>query len=337
MKQWAEQMWESGQQEWGKLQTWTQDVMGASLPAMEEAFEWGRQQRDRYEQYVVPQMQSLFSEAELYASKGEEERQRAAAIQDTKSAFEAEREAQERKLKGYGVDPTELRYAALDQQAGIAEAAMSAFNANQAGERTKQIGRNLRTEAIAAGQGIAGQGMQSTGQGAQIGGASLGTATGATVGGSQVARGALPYMAGAGQGNITAAGIIDQSYGRDLDYTAAYNAANQQDFDQMMGVGKSIGSLPWGGTKTAEGGPIAAPGGPTDDRGAISISDGEYVVPADVVRKLGTNHFDKLIEKETGRPPPSQKQAIPINPNASPPQAMGMAPRVTASRAGVLR
>jgi formylmethanofuran dehydrogenase subunit C len=93
----------------------------------------------------------------------------------------------------------------------------------------------------------------------------------------------------------------------------------------MMAVGQSAGQM---AAMVADGGPVLAPGGPTDDAGAVAISDGEYVIPADVVRKLGTNHFDKLIEKETGRPPPSTKQAIPIptdieQPAQAMPQQMG--------------
>jgi len=305
---WAKSMWETGQQEWGKLQQWGSQVMGSAMPAMEDMFGWAAEQKDFYDQKVVPAMESMFSDAALYSSKGEEQRQRAAAVQDVKSATQAQREAQERKLESYGVDASDLRYAALDKQAGVAEAAMSALAANQAGERTKQIGRDLTARAVGVGQNIAGQAMQATAMGANVGGAALNAATGATVGGAQVAQGAIPYLQGAYQGYDLGAGIVDTAYGRDLQRTEINNAAGQQNFNNMMAVGQSAGQL----AAVADGGPVMAPGGPTDDAGAVAISDGEYVIPADVVRKLGTNHFDKMIEKETGRPPPSSKQAIPI-------------------------
>lgn len=330
---WAEEMWATGKQEWGKLQDWSQSVMGASLPAMEESFQWARDQRDRYEQYVVPQMQSLFSEAELYASKGEEDRQRGAAIQDVKSASEATRAAHERKLKGYGIDPSDLRHQSLDAQAGVAEAAMSAFAANQAGERTKQVGRDLRNQAINVGSTFLNDASAANAMGANVGTGALGTASNAAVSGSQASQGAMPYMGGAMSGVDLGAGIVDTSYGRQLDKNAADNAAAAQNFDEAVAIGKGVGHL----AAVAEGGAIAGPGGPTDDAGAVAISDGEYVIPADVVRKMGTNHFDKMIEKETGRAPPGTKQAIPLDPNDGalrPPAAgtpMGMA------HAGVLR
>lgn len=329
-QEWAKEMWDTGQQEWGKLQDWSQQYMGKAMPAMEESFEWAKQQRERFDEYVQPQMQSLFNEAEKYASKGEEDRQRASAVQDVKSASEAQREAQLRKLEGYGIDPSETRYQALDKQAGVAEAAMSALAANQAGERTKQIGRDLRGEAINVGQNYLTDANQNTQIAGNLGQGALGAASGATATGANV-QNASQGMWGMAQNQMgDAAGIVDTAYGRELDYAADKRAASAQDFNQAMAVGQMGGQMAMGGV--AEGGAINAPGGPTDDAGAVAISDGEYVVPADVVRKLGTNHFDKLIEKETGRAPPAQKQAIPLDPD------LGLArPPMDRSRAGVLQ
>lgn len=323
MKDWAQQMWTSGQEEWNQIRDWSQQYMGYALPAMEEQFSWAREMQDRFDTYVMPQMQSLFTEAEVYASKAEEQRQRAQAIQDTKSAMEAQRQSQLRQLESYGIDPSDLRYAALDKQAGLGEAAASALAANQAGERTKQIGRDLRSEAINTAGLFLGERGQGYAGGTQTGATGLGTSTQAIDAGARMPTYALPYMTGAQTGTESAAGIVDTSYGRQLNFTDATNKAKQQDFNNYMALGESIASIPMGGFgmggklptsghALAEGGPVSAPGGPTDDAGAMAISDGEYVIPADVVRKLGTNHFDKMIEKETGRPPPTPKQAVPI-------------------------
>lgn len=47
----------------------------------------------------------------------------------------------------------------------------------------------------------------------------------------------------------------------------------------------------------ANGGEVEGPGGPTDDMVPIDASDGEYVIPADVVRFLGTGFFDRLVQQ----------------------------------------
>lgn len=334
MRNWAQSMWDSGQQEMQNINEFAQGFMSMSLEASEEMFGWARESRDFFNSDVMPQIQSLFTEAETYASKGEEDRQRGAAIQDVKSATEAQRESQLRKLEGYGVDPSMTRYQSMDKQAGTAEAALSALAANQAGERTKQIGRDLRTQAIDVGTGFRNDAQASAVNAANVGatGANVGNAAAQT--GIALQQGALPYMQSAGTNTNTAAGVVDTSYGRELEY-----AQDQRDAEGGMGgIGAlagfgldmwvpGLGTAVTGGTGGAEGGVVAvlptrtgyadggevqAPGGPTDDAGAIRISDGEYIIPADVVMKVGSNHFDKLIEKETGRPPPSMKMALPV-------------------------
>lgn len=299
-----------------------EQYVGMAMPAAAEQFDWARNMRDKYETQVAPAIDSLFSEAELYASKGEEDRQRGMAIQDVKSATEAQRESQLRKLESFGVDPSETRYQSLDKQAGVAEAAMSALAANQAGERTKQIGRDLRADAINVGTGFLTDAQNSYTSGANIGTSGINAGTATTQAGVMAGQGALPAYQGASAAGATGAGIVDTAYGRDLDYAEDQRAseADLTGIGNLVGMASSfipgIGGIVKPAAKAisgaAEGGPVNAPGGPADDLGAITISNGEYIIPADVVMKLGTNHFDKMIEKETGRPPPGAKQAIPV-------------------------
>jgi hypothetical protein len=49
-----------------------------------------------------------------------------------------------------------------------------------------------------------------------------------------------------------------------------------------------------------EGGPLPAKSENPDGSIPINAHEGEYVIPADVTRKLGTDHFDKLIAKARG-------------------------------------
>jgi len=309
MQKWGKEIYETGQQQWQQIRDWGGGFMSKVMPAMEDMFQWADEAKQRYENLTMPQIESLFKEADTYASKAEENRQRAAAVQDVSNAMEAQRAAHERRLRAYGSDPSEISDQALDKQGGITQAAASALAANQAGERTKEIGRNLRNQAIGVGQGFANQYAQGTMQGAGLGAQGIGTYTGAAQTGMGLSGQAMPYMGGAYQGFDLGAGIVDTAYGRELQATELSNAAQAQNFSQMMQVGQSVGGMIPG---MAEGGPVLGPGGPTDDAGAIAISDGEYVIPADVVRKLGTNYFDKMIEKETGRPPPAVKEALPI-------------------------
>ena len=49
-----------------------------------------------------------------------------------------------------------------------------------------------------------------------------------------------------------------------------------------------------------EGGPLPTKSENPDGSIPINAHEGEYVIPADVTRKLGTDHFDKLIAKARG-------------------------------------
>lgn len=332
MRGWAQSVWDSSQEEMGRVGEYAQSFMGMTLPIAEEMFSWAKDQRQRYEENVLPAIQSLFSEAETYASKGEEDRQRGAAIQDVKAATEAQRESQLRKLESYGVDPSMTRYQSLDKQAGVAEAALSALAANQAGERTKQIGRDMRMDAINVGTGFLNDANASAMAATNIGatGANVGNAAAQT--GTMLQQGALPFMAGANTGTATAAGIVDTGYSAELAYAADQREAEggMSGIGGLIGgiagntilpglggaIGKKLGGMLGGAEGGAEGGPIQAPGGPVADGGVLKVSNGEYLVPADVVRKLGTKYFDKMIEKETGRVPPGQKTALPTGATA---------------------
>jgi len=77
--------------------------------------------------------------------------------------------------------------------------------------------------------------------------------------------------------------------------------------DRIPRVGNPFGGGGGGGgggkppSAMADGGLLSGPGGPRDDRIPIWASNGEYVIPAHVVRDLGVNYFDSLIGR---RKPP---------------------------------
>lgn len=81
---------------------------------------------------------------------------------------------------------------------------------------------------------------------------------------------------------------------------------------QEFPIGYMAGGGTWGGVgnmmagrkifadggKVHEGaGKVDGPGGPVDDKVPAMLSDGEYVIPADVVKAKGVEFFDKLKAK----------------------------------------
>jgi hypothetical protein len=323
------EMWNWAQGQMSNISSAVQNYLGFTEQTMMDSFSWARDMRDQWQQDVQPQLDSLFKDAETYASKEEEMRQRGQAIQDVKSGGDAARASHERNLLSYGVETGDLRAQSLDLQSRIAENAMASLAANTAGERTKEIGRGLRDKAIAAGDRYLNEAQGGYTTGANVGISGVNALTAGTQASAMAGQSPLPFYDSASGYGATAADITNTGYDQQLAYAKDQREAESD----MSGIGNlaawgaskipKIGPVISAGMKVykganakganaAEGGPVSAPGGPTSDGGAMMVSDGEYVIPADVVRRLGTNHFDKMIEKETGRPPPSQKNALPV-------------------------
>ena len=53
--------------------------------------------------------------------------------------------------------------------------------------------------------------------------------------------------------------------------------------------------------KMKRGGAVRGPGGPKEDKIPAMLSNGEYVVPATVVKKMGVKHFDQMIAEHGDR------------------------------------
>ncbi len=81
----------------------------------------------------------------------------------------------------------------------------------------------------------------------------------------------------------------------------------------------------------ADGGEIDGPGTGTSDSIPIRASDGEYIIPADVVRRKGTEFFDKLVDKHHAPArgglsfvrPGEQVTDVPVNNGGQPAYANG--------------
>lgn len=293
-------------------------VLGVQLPMMEEQLRQATLDRERYEEIYQPLEDNLVKEFSEYDTPERREQEAAAQIADTRQAFEAQRANAEAQLEGYGLDPSQYRKNALDRPLLAAEAATAAMAGNAGRKQVENLGRALRTEAINIGRGYPGQVAQTqaltnqTGQGALQGG------WGNTAAGVSALQGAQAYgnmgMAGFNQ----AGNMMNQGYQNQLaqwNANASADAAMWQGIGQLAGAGMgAYGMINFGGGGE-EGG--AVPGdlspvpGPTDTIPAMLAPD-EYVIPADVVKRKGTEFFDKLLSKykDDGEYEQKKRQAI---------------------------
>ena len=307
-----------------------QSVLDIQLPAMRDQFEQAREDRERWETVFRPMEDEFVAEAKAYDTPERREQYRARATADVTQAFDASRRNALQRLEGYGIDPSESRSQALDIGVRTAQAAQTAGAATRSDLGVEARGRQLRGQAIQLGRGIPGQvGAQYAGA-VGAGSAAVGGAN-QTTGTSSAAMGTPGQWAGLGmQGFGQGANILTQGYGNEMD---AYNAHTAQTAGMLQGIGgiagmamgikhggyissdmaiNPNGGMDMEGEYTELEGDVntgRGDGSGRDDNVPALLSDGEYVIPADVVRAKGEEFFDKLLETyHEGPAPESLKQ-----------------------------
>ncbi len=300
-----------------------QQVLGVQLPAMQAQFDIAQADRKRYEDFFRPFEDKFAKEAAEYDSPERRERERGAAIADVSSAFDAQRRNATQRLEGYGVDPSTVRNAALDIGVRTQQAMAQAGAATGATRRVEDIGRALQSDVINLGRGALSNAAGFYGQAVGAGGAAQQGAYGATQAGVGANQSAMGWGGQALQGQGQGANIMSQGYGNQMQ---GYNAKQAQTAGLLQGIGGFAGmAIPGmadgGEIEGVPTGPIAAqqqqgmpmPGGipfqqdgevygpgdgsGIDDQVSARLSEGEFVIPADVVRKKGEEFFEKLIEQ----------------------------------------
>lgn len=295
-------------------------VVGRLLDSMDQQTEWANEDRARYEGVYQPLEDQLAADAASFATP---ERQQMEAQRDMASVstqFNGAREAAQRELESFGIDPSSTRYAALDLGTRQAEAAAKAGAGNNAVARIDAQGRAMRSEAINIGRGYPGQaaaaaaGAQGAGQGA------VGSQLGTTASGAST-MGTAPQWQGAGMAGLNSAGnFMNMGYNNQLaGFNAGQNASSG--WGSVLGLAGGLFMEDGGSVPEAiptRGGAIPAAASPT---GGMAIDDvpaqltvGEFVIPKDVKEWLGEKHFHQMIEKsrkEKAAPKQAEPQFVP--------------------------
>lgn len=299
-------------------------VLEIQLPAMRDQFENARADRSRWEDVFRPMEDEFAQYAKDFDTPERRADERAKAISDVSTQFDASRRNALQRLEGYGVDPSQTRNSAMDIGVRTAQAAAQAGAGSASDKYIEQHGEQLRGQAIQLGRGVVGgvggqyAGAVGAGQ-AAVGGSNQTTATSSNAINSSMGWGGQA-LGGYGQG----ANIMTQGYNNEM---SGYNAQNAQTAGMLQGFGSIAGAamaIKHGGyidRKYAHGGAaidpnviegefeditaqVEGPGGPMDDEIPAMLSDGEYVIPADVVRAKGEEFFDRLLEQYHDGPSP---------------------------------
>lgn len=298
----SEQQQGWAEDQWDQTYSLLQDTLGTQTSISKEQWENAKKDRARYEEKFQPLEDNLIQEFRDYDSPERRALESGRAQAGVQQAFDAQRRNAEKRLEGYGIDPSETRGQAIDAEARINAAAQMAGQGNQARKQVEQTGRALRADAINIGKGLPSQVAQSYGQAIQAGNSAMGNQTGAVASGANTMGTGSQFLSGAGGMNAQTMGGINNMYSGQL---TGFNAQGTP-----MGLlgdvaGTALGAYVGGGGTFGggkeEGGQVgnpadAAPPGPNDTEMTM-LQPGEYVVPIDVVRRKGTDFFDKLKEK----------------------------------------
>jgi len=268
-----------------------------------------------------PVEEELVRQAKEYNTEAKREELARTAASDVSQAFGVARGQQNRQLAASGIAPNSNRFAALNQQMLTQEALARAGGQNTARSVAQDkgtalmydaagLGRNLATNASTA-YGVSLNAAQGARQSAQTPGAMMG----------QGFQGANNAYSGAANAYGTAGNIYGQEFNARMQ---GYQAKQEAQGALWKGIGGAVGMIGGAyfkadggeirsrGLRMADGthvgpGPVRGPGGPVDDKIPAMLSNGEYVIPADTVQKIGKGKLDKLVDA-THTPATIQRQ-----------------------------
>lgn len=323
----------------------TTKVVDALLDSQSEANRRSNELFERWRTIYQPAQERYLADAEAYNTGQRRDQNVAAAQAAVARNFEAARDSATRQLEGFGINPSDTRYAALDLGTRLGQAAASAGAGTQAARDTEAMGLALRNQAINMGNGLPGQSAAFMGTGNSAvqgaGGAAnqlLGTGTGAMVS-------AIPYY---GQGLQAVNGwgsTVNQGYQNQIDAYKADQASSSgvgallggaaglvagAQFGQPLtgaavgsNLGKTLGFAEGGGVPDQQAHPMPWSGTPFMNRPPMPQLPVENFAPA-----AGTGAAAFAPRPQLPQLPPQSMapSRAAIGMNAMPPQSMGHPP-----------
>jgi hypothetical protein len=326
------QVYDEGKARQSDIDAINKQVVTQNLAMSQKAGERADEAYDFYKTNGRPVIEKALNDANTFDSQGNIDAARGRASGDVAQAYDAAQEQSQRALTRMGVNPSSGRFLALQNRLAADKAANMAgaqTNAEQ-GIRDQAIGMRQQGSNLAMGMpaqstaqagqgsgmgvaaaGVAGQGgaqnaalgataIQGMAQGAGIYGSAAGgyanLANGANYAAGQIGNQAA--AAQAGWGNLAGiglskgmqSGLPSFNFGGGTASPNAFGGANSGGF----GTGSGFGNQDMG-AYFSEGGPVSGPGTGTSDSVPAHLSNGEFVIPADVVRAKGTEFFQRLV------------------------------------------
>ena len=287
------------------------------LDTSKKANERADEAYDFYQTSGKPVVEKALSDAKDWDSQGNIDKARTAAASDVEQSYGSAAASQTRALQRMGINPNSGKMMALNSQMQMQKANALAGGMNAAADNRMTQAVQMRQGASNIAQGLPAQSMNFSAQGGSQ------AATGAGIGGQNLAntQNAQGQVTNGMQGASGIYGNVASGYNNLYNsQLKAHEIQSNSSGDMWGGIGKlagsvisNPGSLATIGAFFADGGPVNGPGTGTSDsvpavntsNGTnIKLSNGEWIVPADVVRAKGEEFFQKLTDQHhrpTGR------------------------------------
>jgi hypothetical protein len=282
----------------------TERLVNSNTALMDMQRDVAGKEYQRYQDTYVPLENQVAQQARDFDTEAQRERY---AIQAGADVAQAARGAAGQTLRSQsrlGLRPSADAFAAVNSRLEAANTAGKAGAMTNARYAARDAGLQMKMNAINVGKGL--PGTAST--------AAAGSVNASNSAASQTFGANQSYNAGAASANsFTNTGLnfmnsAAQGYSNISNYgLQSYGMQSQQMAAILNAAGAAYGRADGGaidtpqyadGRRVVEGpGRVSGPGTGISDSIPARLSDGEYIIPADVVKRKGIEFFDKLLEK----------------------------------------
>jgi hypothetical protein len=285
------------------------------LGTMDKQNAFADEQNAYYESTFKPVEKKMADEAMNYDSAENVSRRSGIAGANVEQTFSQAQQENARNLSRYGLNPNSSAFAATNDRLLRSSALAKAGAETGAAFDTQDKAIALRAGAANFGRNMPNTASNYYSSANNSGNSAMNTST-------QMNQTALSNSSAMGNGFNTAisgnssAGnlLLGQYQGQMQGYQANATAQSgmYQGLGTLVGLGLKSGAITMadGGDIHEGDGHVRGIGGPVDDKIPAMLSNGEYVVPADVVKAKGVEFFDKLKAKYHTPAAIQRRQAI---------------------------
>jgi hypothetical protein len=305
----ADRQFAMQERRYDELAPFERQIMQGQIDGQNLGMEQAREAFDFTRNTVRPMQQEMIDSARNFNTEGERERLAGQAAGDVEQSLSVQRGSAMRQLERMGVNPNSGRFAQLLSGTGLDAARMRAGSMNQARTQARNEGQSRMMQAYGVASGVPGYGLTALGSAGGLGAQAIGSMGAADRVGNIYGQAGMSALQGYGSAVGGMGSMTNQGYQNQM---SAYNAKQSM----YGGIGNMIGMA---GMFMRDGGLVSGPGtGTSDSVPAVNtdsgqplrVSNGEYVLPAQVVRAIGVDRIDEIVTKTTGKPPVHRQRAL---------------------------